>query len=377
MTFLFLLSAGIFFQAYVAYPLSLILLRRLIGDRSGHRSGHDTPSISLVISAYNEERVIRQKLENSLALDYPADRIDRIVVSDGSTDGTEAIVREFAGRGVELRSLRSRQGKVACLNQVLPGLRSELVVMSDANSMYERDSLRKLVRHFADPKVGCVCGQLGYVNPRGLPAGEGERLYWRYEGLIKRLESAIGSLLGANGAIYAYRRRLFRPVDPLMFCDDLIPIRIALGGSLTLYDPEARCTEQASDEGVEMRRRRRHASFGLRSMLQVAREAVANRRPLVLYQCASHRILRWLGWFALVGILVSSPFLSEPWRSAALVGQAVFYGAAGAGFLASRLGLKAAPLYLPYYFLVLTLAGLLGVGAFLLRRDRPYWEPRQ
>src|SRR5207249_6023044 len=121
----------------------------------------------------------------------------------------------------ELRALGGRRGKVACLNQVIPTLDSDLVVMSDANSMYDADSIRKLVRHFADDRVGCVCGRLAYLNPRRLAAGEGERLYWGYEGAIKLLESSLGSLLGANGAIYAYRRDLFRPVDPLMFCDDV------------------------------------------------------------------------------------------------------------------------------------------------------------
>ncbi len=374
---LFLISAGILVQTYLGYPLSLLLLRLLLGDRSRHRPGDRLPTVSLVISAYNEEQVIRQKIENSLSLDYPADRISRLVASDGSTDGTETIVREFQERGVELRSFPGRRGKVACLNEVIPTLRSEVVVMSDANSMYQSDSLRKLVRHFADRQVGCVCGALRYVNPRGLLSAEGERLYWGFEGLIKRLESSLGSLLGANGAIYAYRADLFRRVDPLMFCDDVIPIRIRLGGHLTIYDPEARCTEEAADVAVEVRRRRRHASFGLRSMFGMAREAAARGRLLVLYQCLSHRVLRWMGGVALGGILLSSPFLTYPWNALALGGQALFYAMAAAGLLARDLKSIGTALFLPYYYLAITLAGLGGLKAFLLRSDRPYWEPRQ
>jgi len=333
--------------------------------------------VSLVISAYNEERILRLKIENSLALDYPAERIERVVVSDGSTDGTEAIAREYEGQGVRLQAFPSRRGKVSCLNDVIPTLRSELVVMSDANSMYETQSVRCLVRHFSDPRVGCVCGQLRYLNPSRLAAGEGERVYWGYEGLIKRLESARGSLLGATGAIYAYRRRLFRPVDPMMFCDDVIPSRIALDGSLTIYDPDARCTEEAVDEAAEMRRRTRHASFGLRTMLRLGREALADGRPFVLYECVSHRILRWLGPLALAAMLIATPFLGPVWRPAALLAELVFYGAAALGGLARALGLKTGPLYLPYYFLAINLAGLRGLIAFLRRTDRPYWEPRQ
>jgi cellulose synthase/poly-beta-1,6-N-acetylglucosamine synthase-like glycosyltransferase len=377
MVVLFLGCIAILVQAYVAYPLTLLVLRIVRGDRSRHIVEDRTPSVRLVVSAYNEEKVLRQKLENSLGLDYPADRLRIVVVSDGSTDGSDGIARAFAPRGVELRVFAGRQGKVACLNQVVPGLGTDLVVMSDANSLYERDSLRRLARHFADERIGCVCGALRYVNPRRLAAGEGERVYWGYEGLIKRLESSLGSLLGANGAIYAYRRSLFRPVDPLMFCDDVIPIRIAIAGYLTIYDPEARCTEESASERVERRRRRRHASFGLRSILRVSGEAARRRRLLLLYECLSHRILRWGTGLALAGILLSSPFLPAPWRVPALAGQALLYGTASLGFLASRLGLRITPLYLPYYFLAISASGVSGLLAWLRRIDLPYWEPRQ
>ncbi len=377
MTALFLISAGLLLHAYVGYPLSLWVLRLLAGDRSRHTIDGGAPTVTLVISAYNEERVIRQKIENALALDYPAERIRRIVVSDGSTDRTESIVREYGERGVALQAFAGRQGKVACLNRVLPSLESDLVVMSDANSMYAPDSLRMLVRHFADPRVGCVCGELRYLNPQCLPAGDGERAYWGYEGLVKRLESSLGSLLGANGAIYAFRPALFRPVDPLMFCDDVIPIRIAAMGYMTLYDPCARCTEESPDEKAEIRRRARHASFGVRSMVEVAGDAARRGRLLLVYQCLSHRVARWLGGPALAGMLLGAPFLPHPWAVAALTGQALFYGAAALGFATSRLRLRLMPLYLPYYFLAITVAGLAGLASLAAGSDRPYWEPRQ
>ncbi len=377
MTVLFLVAAAVLLQAYAGYPLSLLLLRAVLGDRSRHARGEDLPAVSLVISAYNEERVIRRKIENSLRLDYPRDRIEIHVVSDGSTDDTEAMVREFQDRTVILHAFQGRQGKVACLNRVIPGLRSELVVMSDANSIYEPQSLRRLVRHFADPRVGCVCGRLLYVNPRGLPEGKGELVYWGYEGVIKRLESSLGSLLGANGAIYTYRRKLFRPVDSLMFCDDVIPARIAIEGYLTIYDPDARCTEETAEEEVERRRRARHASFGLRSMLSLAGQAFRRGRVLLLYQCLSHRILRWAGGLALGALLLSSPFLPGLWRFAAMAGQGAFYAVAALGFLGSRFRTRSTIFYLPYYFLVINLAGLVGLKAFVLGTDTPYWEPRR
>jgi cellulose synthase/poly-beta-1,6-N-acetylglucosamine synthase-like glycosyltransferase len=377
MTALFLVAAAILLQAYAGYPFSLLLLRFVLGNRSRHARGEALPVVSLVISAYNEEKVIRRKIENSLDLDYPKDRLEIHVVSDGSTDQTEAIVREFENRGVVLHALVGRRGKVAGLNDVIPGLRSDLIVMSDANSIYGRESLRHLVRHFADPRVGCVCGRLLYLNPRGIHSGRGERVYWTYEGAVKRLESSLGSLLGANGAIYAYRRELFRPVDPLMFCDDVIPVRIAIEGYLAIYDPEAPCTEEAAEEAVERHRRARHASFGLRSMLFLMAQSFRRGRLRILYQCLSHRILRWAGGPALLAVLFAAPFLPRPWNSAALAGQGAFYTIALLGFLASRLGRVLTPLYLPYYFLVINLAGLRGLVRFVRRTDTPYWEPRQ
>lgn len=377
MILLFLTALALLVFAYAGYPLSLLALRPFLGHRARHATGEGAPTVTLVVVAYNEERVIRDKVENSLALHYPPGRLRVLVVSDGSTDAMTSIVEGYAGRGIELVAFTERRGKVAALNEVVPGIKSDLVIMSDANSMYRPDSLKHLVRHFADPRVGCVCGELLYDNPRSLASGEGEQVYWGYERGIKRLESSLGSLLGANGAIYAFRASLFRPVDPLMFCDDVIPIRIRLMGLLTLYEPAARCIEEAASEAVEARRRRRHASFGLRSMLAMGREALAGGNLLVAYQCLSHRVLRWLGGGFLAALLVSSPFLPDPWNRIALGGQGVFYAAALAGFVLDRWGNRVRLLYLPYYFLVITRAGLSGLGAYLSGSDHPYWEPRQ
>lgn len=368
-------------QAWAGYPLSLLLLglvRRGPRDAGGGaRNGAPPPTVALVISAYNEERCLRAKLENSLAIDYPRERLRIIVVSDGSTDATESIARSHADRGIELAALPGRRGKVACLNEVVPRLTSDLVVMSDANSMYESGALRRLVTPFEAGDVGCVCGRLDYVNPGRQAAGEGERIYWGYEGLIKRLESRLGSLLGANGAIYAYRRHHFRPVDPLTFCDDVIPIRVAIAGHRVLYEPTARCTEEAAPEPVELRRRQRHASFGMRSMRLVIVEAVAAGRWLVVYQCLSHRILRWLGGPALILIAATTPWLPHPWRLPALAIQGVFYGAALSGWALDRLGVRFRPAYLAWYALALHAAGLLGLIRLVAGDDRPFWEPRQ
>jgi cellulose synthase/poly-beta-1,6-N-acetylglucosamine synthase-like glycosyltransferase len=374
---LFAIGVAGLVQAYVLYPLTLLLVRSRPAVKGPPADPAVWPTITLLISAYNEERTLRRKLENVAALDYPGDRLRVIVVSDGSTDGTDGIARSFAPAGIELASFSGRRGKVACLNLVVPGLASDLVVMSDANSMYEPASLRWLARHFASGEVGCVCGELLYENPERLASGEGERAYWGYERWVKRLEGERGILLGANGAIYAYRRPLFQPVDPRMFCDDVIPIRIRIAGDQVLYEPLARCVEEAVGEATELRRRRRHASFGMRTMLAMVREALARGRWMVAYQAVSHRILRWLGSFWLVLILLGTPGLPSPFRMVAVSGQGLLYGAALLGFLLDRLGRRVTILYLPYYALALTAAGLGGLFNLVRNTDRPWWEPRQ
>jgi len=377
MTVLFVLAILVLAQAYVGYPLSLVALATIRRRRDEHVAADVTPTVTLVISAYNEERWLKAKIDNSLALDYPREYLRIVVVSDGSSDGTDAIAGAYGDRGVELRRFTGRRGKVACLNEVIGTLTSDLVVMSDANSIYEGDAIRRLVRHFSDPAVGCVCGRLAYVNPGSQAAGEGEKVYWGYEGWIKRLESRLGSLLGANGSIYAYRRELFRAVDPLMFCDDVIPIRIAIAGRLVLYDPEAVCSEETATEAIEMRRRRRHASFGMRSMARVIGEAIPAGRWLVVYQCLSHRVLRWMGGPALAAVAVATPFLPEALRYPVALVQIGFYALAALGGLTRGLGWHLNPAYLAYYMVVIHVAGMAGLVRLALRRDTPSWEPRQ
>jgi len=377
MTALFFFAVLMLFHAYVGYPLSLFVLGLFRRRKARAQAEGVPPTVTLVISAYNEDRWIRAKIENSLGLDYPRDRLRIVVVSDGSTDDTEPIVREYAGRGVELRTYPGRRGKVACLNETIGSLTSDIVVMSDANSIYDPAAIRLLVRHFGDAAIGCVCGRLTYINPGRQAAGEGEKVYWGYEGEIKRLESRLGSLLGANGSLYAYRRRLFHPVDPLMFCDDVIPIRISIAGYQVTYDPDAFCSEETSNEGAEIRRRRRHASFGMRSMTRMIHEAARAGRWLVVYQAFSHRILRWMGGPALIVAAVATPFLPTGIRTPAAMIQAGFYLLAILGGLLRWVGVRQGPLYLAYYSVVIHLAGLTGLVRLVMRRDTPFWEPRQ
>jgi len=359
---------------YAGYPLALAALSRL--RRRRFEAGEAAPTVTLVIAAHNEEAIIRQKLENSLALDYPRDKLTIAVASDASTDATNDIVRAFADRGVALFDIAERGGKIAALNRVVPQLDSEIVIMSDANGMYDPAAIRRLVRWFADPRVGCVCGELRYGNPGDTAAGRGEGAYWRYEVAIKKMESAMGALLGANGGIFAYRRALRQPVPEVMANDFVTPVLIALQGYAVVYEKEAICWEQASYAvGDEFRRHSRFAARGLIAGFWLLGKALRRGHALMAFELVSHRLLRWTSGLLLLLALTANLFAREGLFGWLLAAQLACYAAAGLGWLAVRFGRPVKALVFPYYFCMLNLAGLNGLWKLATGRVRAHWSP--
>ena len=357
---------------YLGYPLLLLALR--LGKRQQLRRADIIPSVSLIISAYNEEEIIRQKLENSLSLDYPADRLEIIVASDGSTDRTPAIVREYED-AVALYQYAQRRGKNAALNDTVPHAQGDILVFTDANGMYQKDALRLLVRHFADPRVGCVCGELIYRNPTGNPVAEGYNHYWRYDQWLKKLESRLHSLLGANGSIFAVRRPLNEPLNPRTSNDMVLPIKIAARGFAVLYEPEAVSVEAGSaGEGEELRRRSRIVARGLLGVWEVLPTIIRNGRVLLLVQLVSRKLIRYVYPLLLVPLLVSNIFLEGPFYRVILGLQLIPYVLLPVGYACSKAGKKLRLLSLPYYFFVGNLAALLGLLKVLSLRELATWE---
>ena len=290
---LFWFSLAVLLYIYAGYPA---LLRVLAWARPRPVRKRDiTPPVSLVISAHNEEAVIRAKLENALTLDYPSGLLEVVVVSDGSSDGTDDIVREYEPRGVVLKAQPLRKGKTAGLNAVLPDLRSEIVVFSDANALYELDAIRKLVRNFADSQVGCVTGEARYVEGNRSAADAGERAYWTYEIQLKRLETAIASMVGGDGAIYAIRRHLWQELPENGINDFLNPLQIVAGGWRAVYEPEAICHEETAG-GIrrEYRRRVRIVSRSWQAVAQLPNLLNPFASGFFAVALFSHKVLRWL-----------------------------------------------------------------------------------
>jgi cellulose synthase/poly-beta-1,6-N-acetylglucosamine synthase-like glycosyltransferase len=318
--------------AYAGYPLVIYGLSRLFGRRAEARDIEeaDLPRVSLLIAAYNEEAEIDGRLRNALAMDYPSDRLEIVVGSDGSTDDTVAIIRRFADRGVRLLDAEHRRGKASVLNAAVPELAGEIVLLSDANTQIDPAAARKLVRWFRDPEVGAVCGRLVLTDPA--TGRNADSLYWKYETFLKRCEGRLGALLGANGAIYAIRKELFAPIPPETIVDDfVIPLLAKLRTNCSiLYDCEAVAFEETpAHVGAEFHRRSRIGAGGFQS-IGMLRGLLDPRRGWVAFSFFSHKILRWLCPFFLIGLMASNAALlasGRPLYRLLFLGQVAFYAA--------------------------------------------------
>jgi cellulose synthase/poly-beta-1,6-N-acetylglucosamine synthase-like glycosyltransferase len=314
--------------AYIGYPAAIWLLSGVLGRRrvAVDCAESDLPNVSLLIAAHDEEDVIEERLRNALATDYPPDRFEVLVGSDGSTDGTAAAVRGCGDPRVRLLDFERRRGKAAVLNSLFSASRGEIAVLSDANTEIDPGAVRKLVRWFRDPEVGAVCGRLILVDSRTGRNSDG--LYWKYETFLKRREALLGALLGSNGAIYAIRRALYAPLPQATLVDDfVIPLLARLRtGCALIYEAEATAREQTPpDLGIEFSRRSRIGAGGYQS-IGLLWKLLDPRRGWVAFTLLSHKILRWLCPFFLIGLLASNLLLgTSPFFRACLFAQVGFY----------------------------------------------------
>ena len=368
---LFFAVLGCIAYSYAGYPLLLLVIG--IFRRKKKESGEERyPSVALIISAYNEERVIREKVENSLKLDYPRDRLRIIVASDGSIDGTNDIVREYEGKGVQLRAFEKREGKSATLNRSVLGIEEEILVFSDANSFYQENALKKLVRGFMNDRVGCVVGRLIYLDNLSY-VGRGEGIYWRYESYLNKLESRLGSVLVATGTIFAIRRELFRPVLQDVANDFQIPAEVAMQGYNIIYEPEAIAYEQSTYFcKEEFSRKRRIIVRGLTGYRHL-RSSFGG--PLRTFQFISRKLLRWwVGPMLPVLYLSNIPLLGETPFLVIFVLQTLFYLFAAVGAILRRGVVRSRVFLVPFYFVIVNIAALAAIVTYFAGHRLSSWE---
>ena len=361
---------------YLIYPVLLWLLAA--GRKMPEYAPlSEWPAASLIIAAHNEEATLRAKLENALAMDYPAEQLDIIVVSDASTDATDHIAAEFAERGVRLHRQEARGGKTEAQNAGVRLARGQFLAFSDANSMYAPSALKRLLAPFADERIGCVCGELQYANPDEQGAGKGEGLYWRYEQFLKRRESLLSSTLGANGAIYALRRELFVELRGDIISDFVAPLHAWQRGFRIAYEPTAVATEYSSVRfGDEFRRRRRIVSRSLYGLWTEVAVLNPFAHFFFAFQMFSHKLLRWLVpvWL-LVVLAVNIPLAASGYYGLLLALQVAFYGLAALGLLLPEWLGRYWLFYIPAYFTATNLGTLLGLLSFLTGRRHRVWQP--
>ncbi len=328
--------------AYAGYPALLWLLSRLRPPVAWDcaRAQASIPSVTLFVSAYNEEQVIGQKIENALSLDYPRTALEVVVISDGSSDRTCEIVQRFADRGVVLRHYDGRIGKTACLNRALPMARGSVVAFSDANSAYEKGALRALVRPFEDPSVGFVTGWTRYGGPDGAASGS-LGLYSKLELVTKGLETRLGSCIGADGAIFAIRKELFKPLRDYDINDLVIPLSINRQGYRGVLQREAVCVEKdAGSAKGEFQRQVRITNRTLRALMNYRQLFNPLRFGFLSFALFSHKLCRFLVPAFLIAALLSNLVLAQRggFFLAALIAQGGFYAAAGAATLLAKTG---------------------------------------
>lgn len=373
---IFWLSAAALFYTYVGYPVLLLIVSTLRAKPV--RRADYTPSVTVIIAAYNEERDLTAKLENTLALDYPKSHLEVIVTSDCSDDRTDEIALSFASRGVSLHRQNERLGKTAAQNAAAEQARGEILLFSDATTHYQPDVLRVMMPNFADQKVGCVTGRVIYTSDADSTVGRGTRSYWGYEFLLKKHESAIGSLIGVCGCMYAVRKAAYVPLYHEACSDFVIATMMVKQGLRAIYQPSAVCTEEPNTEA------NKELGVRVRIITQTFADLWRNRsmmNPLkngfYAIQLLSHKVMRYIApVFLLMTLLMSALLASKNAFYAIVLGlQVAFYLTAAISWFSEKAGVKVAWLGYPQYFVITNLASVLAFIKLVRGERYVRWQP--
>lgn len=367
---------------YIGYPLVLFFLTKLIANRKIKYTDNYYPTVSLLVSCYNEAEVVREKIINSLELDYPKGQLEIFFISDGSDDGTDQIIKEFSDHGIQYVRQEGRLGKTMALNMTVPKTKSEFIVFSDANAMYQPDAIKKLIRNFSDPDIGYVVGAALYSDAKDSASAESEETYWQYEMTIKKMESQLHSVVGGDGAIYAIRKELYQEMEQQDINDFVNPLQIIARGYHGFFDSEAICYEEtAGDFNKEAKRKQRIVNRSFRGLMRVKEVLNPFKTGFFSFEVISHKLLRWLIPVFLIIIATGSIFLSYyglVFFQLLLLCEILFVWLAIIGYIKStRLKIPALFFY-PYYFLLVNTYSLIGLWKAILGDIQITWStPRK
>lgn len=378
MAFVFWTGIVLIVYTYLGYFFLIKIMAKFSSKKTAMDDDY-LPHVSLIISVYNEQDVIHQKIANCRALDYPSARFEILFGLDGTTDKTESLLSAENNGLIKVYSFEKRRGKAAVLNDLVAKASGEILVFSDANTMYEPDALQKLTRHFVDSNVGGVCGELVLQQEEGGDIGSsGEKIYWDYEKKLKYSEGNIRTVLGANGAIYAIRRDLYAnlPLNKMIIDDFLIPLRVVEQGFRVIYDSEAVGTEYTASSIREEFSRKIRIGIGNFNALNEIGNLLNPARGFIALALWSHKIIRWFVPLLAVIVFIANILLAgKPIYNIALVTQLGFYLSVLVGALLNRMGFSKNYFSLLFYFFMVNLALLIGLYRVVFKSEKPTWTP--
>jgi biofilm PGA synthesis N-glycosyltransferase PgaC len=389
-SYVFLVSCFLVFYNYAGYALIVLLVNKFAGKKTAAPDDGTGffPSVSFIVAAYNEEDCIEQKITNSLDLDYPREKIEFLFVSDGSDDRTAALVREHP----LVRSLHQpeRRGKSAALNRAVEQARNEVLIFSDANTVLNKEAIRHIARHYADPGTGGVAGEKKVLpDPSGTnEVGTGEGLYWKYESFLKKTDSAFYSVVGAAGELFSFRSALYEPIPDNVILDDFVSsLKVAQRGYRIVYEPDAYAMELPSFSMQDEKKRKIRIAAGGFQAIGLLAPLLTFKYPRLSFLYISHRVFRWaLSPFCLVLAFISNAILvlgsasppfglpSRPPFTIFFLGQLCFYGMAITVSLLPSLSQRSRIAKLAYYFTFMNVCAILGFFRFLRGNQKAVWE---
>jgi biofilm PGA synthesis N-glycosyltransferase PgaC len=385
MEIIFWISIIIIVYTYLGYGFILYLMLLIKRMMKGKRpeifyEWDDLPACTLLIAAYNEENFISEKIRNTLALKYPDGKLELIFITDGSTDRTPEILKEYPQ--IKLLHQSERKGKVAAIHRAMEHIKTEIIIFTDANTLLNKDALINISRHYADEKIGAVAGEKRVHSDEKADAGSaGEGFYWKYESLLKKWDSELYSTIGAAGELFSVRMSLYSAVSDDTILDDfMISMLIAAKGYRIVYEPEAFAIETASENILEeLKRKVRIAAGGIQSIVRLKVLLNFFRYRLLSFQYISHRVLRWtITPFLLILILLLNVLIlfqsKEITFSILLAGQVIFYLLAYSGLILEKRELRLKIFFIPYYFCVMNYAVILGIKRYLWKQQSAVWE---
>jgi cellulose synthase/poly-beta-1,6-N-acetylglucosamine synthase-like glycosyltransferase len=366
---------------FVGYAFALLLLvglKRVVTSKKEAQPLTELPAVTLLIAAYNEEDFIKNKLDNALALDYPKDKLNLLVVTDGCSDRTPEIVASY--KGIQHFHSDERKGKLAAVDRVMPHVTTPITVFSDANTLLNKAAILNIVKHYANEKVGVVSGEKRILSKtKDQAAGAGEGFYWKYESKLKKWDFDLYSTVGAAGELFSIRTDLHQQIPGDSIIEDFcLSMKIVQQGYIIAYEPDAYAIETASaSAGEELKRKIRIAAGGMQSIIRFSSLLNPFRYGILSFQYFSHRVLRWsVAPFSLILVVIINALLwnQGPVYRTLMIAQVFFYGCAAVGYFLQGRSIKLKVFFIPYYFCMMNYAVIAGIFRYFRGEQSAVWE---